>query len=88
MSASASLKLPPEKSVLKFKVGDEVKLSETDFVRLSTAFFAELEKGICKRAKIAVPSAVSFHNQSPICLLDCTAPGPHHDQALAWVSHV
>src|SRR5260370_13801635 len=24
----------------------------------------------------------------PICLLDCTAPGPHHDQALAWVSHI
>jgi hypothetical protein len=43
MSASASLKLPPEKSVLKFKVGEEVKLSEADFVRLSTAFFAELE---------------------------------------------
>src|SRR5438132_6964362 len=44
MSAGRSLKLPPEKSVLKLKVGDVVKLSEADFVRLSTAFFAELEK--------------------------------------------
>jgi hypothetical protein len=44
MSAGASLKLPPDKSVLKLKVSDEVKLSEADFVRLSEAFFAELEK--------------------------------------------
>jgi hypothetical protein len=44
MSAGSSLKLPPEKSMLKLKVGDEVELSETDFVRLSTAFFTELEK--------------------------------------------
>jgi len=38
MSASASLKLPQEKSVLKLKVGDEVTLCG------SKAFFAELEK--------------------------------------------
>ncbi len=44
MSGGGSLKLPPEKSVLKFKVGDRVKLSETDFVRLSNAFFTELEQ--------------------------------------------
>jgi hypothetical protein len=44
MSAGSSLKLPPEKSMLKLKVGDEVELSETDFVRLSTAFFTEVEK--------------------------------------------
>jgi hypothetical protein len=44
MSASASLKLPPEKSVLKLKAGDEVTLTEADFVRLAEAFFAELEK--------------------------------------------
>ena len=43
-SASAALKLPPDTSVLKLKDGDEVKLSEIDFVRLAKAFFAELEK--------------------------------------------
>ncbi len=43
-SAVANLKLPPEKSVLRLSVGDDVKLSEADFVRLSKAFFAEIEK--------------------------------------------
>ncbi len=43
-SAGSSIKLPPEKSVLGLKLGDDVKLSETDFVRLSKAFFAEIEK--------------------------------------------
>jgi len=43
-SASSGMSLPPEKSVLKLKVGDEVRLSEADFARLSTAFFAELKK--------------------------------------------
>ena len=36
--------LMPEGSVLKPKVGDEVKLTEADFVRLSKAFFTEIEK--------------------------------------------
>jgi hypothetical protein len=43
-SAGAQLKLPPEKSVLKLKARDEVKLTQADFVRLSTAFFATLEE--------------------------------------------
>src|SRR5881296_3909010 len=43
-SAVSGMKLPPEKSVLKLKAGDEVRLSEADFERLSKAFFAELEK--------------------------------------------
>jgi hypothetical protein len=43
-SAVASLKLPPEKSVLKLKNGDVVKVGEADFAKLAKAFFAELEK--------------------------------------------
>ncbi len=43
-SASSGIRLPPEKSVLGLKAGDEVRLSEGDFGRLSKAFFAELEK--------------------------------------------
>ena len=43
-SASTGMELPPEKSLLKLKVGEEVRLNESDFVRLSKAFFAELEK--------------------------------------------
>jgi len=43
-SAVSGLKLPPEKSLLKLQVGDEIRLTEADFVRLSKAFFAEMEK--------------------------------------------
>ena len=43
-SAVSGLKLPPEKSLLKLQVGDQVRLTEADFVRLSRAFFAEIEK--------------------------------------------
>ena len=43
-SAGSGIKLSPETSLLKLKVGDEVRLSEADFARLSKAFFAELEK--------------------------------------------
>src|SRR5580698_9855631 len=42
-SARTSLKLPPEKSVLGLKAGDEIRLTEDEFVRLSEAFFATLE---------------------------------------------
>jgi len=44
MSAGPSIKFPPGNSVLKLRVGDDVKLSEADFVRLCKAFFAEIEK--------------------------------------------
>jgi hypothetical protein len=42
-SAVSGIRLPPEKSVLKLQAGDEVKMSEADFVRLSKAFFEEIE---------------------------------------------
>ena len=42
-SAVAGLKLPPDTSVLRLRVGDEVKVSEADFARLAKAFFAEIE---------------------------------------------
>src|SRR5213593_486290 len=43
-SAGSGITLMPERSVLKLKVGDEVKLAEADFDRPSKAFFAEIEK--------------------------------------------
>lgn len=43
-SAVSGLKLPPEKSILGLKNGDEVALTEADFVKLSKAFFDEIEK--------------------------------------------
>ncbi len=43
MCADKTIKLDPDKSVLKHKTGDEIKVSEADFMRLSIAFFAEIE---------------------------------------------
>jgi hypothetical protein len=50
-SAGSSLKLPPDKSVLKLKAGDTIALTHAEFVRLAEAFFAEIEKKyLAKRA--------------------------------------
>lgn len=43
-SAGGTVKLVREKSVLGLKNGDTVALTEADFVKLSKAFFSELEK--------------------------------------------
>lgn len=44
MRGDKQIKLSPEKSILKLNIGDPIKLSESDFGRLSTAFFAELQR--------------------------------------------
>jgi hypothetical protein len=43
MSTDKTIKFSPEKSILKLHVGDEIKLTESDFVLLFRAFFAEME---------------------------------------------
>ena len=43
MCADKTIKFDPAKSVLKYRVGDEIKLNEADFMLLSSAFFVEIE---------------------------------------------
>ncbi|MCT2590796.1 hypothetical protein LHJ74_12885 [Streptomyces sp. N2-109] len=43
LAADKQIKLKPERSVLGYAVGDEVRLSADDFERLAKAFFAEME---------------------------------------------
>jgi len=43
MSADKTIKYNPSKSILKIQVGNEIKLTESDFVLLFKAFFAEIE---------------------------------------------
>ncbi len=42
--ADKTIRLNPTKSVLKYKAGDEIKLTEANFLLLSKAFFVEIEK--------------------------------------------
>ncbi|MGZ6557909.1 MAG: hypothetical protein ACXVEY_13845 [Actinomycetota bacterium] len=44
LAASTVIKLVPDTSVLQLETGDRIQLSESDFERLSAAFFAELER--------------------------------------------
>lgn len=39
-----ALKLSPEKSILKYRPGDQITLTEADFRRLSEAFFTAIEQ--------------------------------------------
>ena len=43
LSADKTIRLNAAKSVLKYQVGDEIRLSEADFLRLAEAYFAEIE---------------------------------------------
>jgi len=43
MSANKTMKYNPAKSILKLQVGDEIKLTESNFILLFRAFFAEIE---------------------------------------------
>ena len=44
MSVDKTIRYKPELSVLKFQLGDEIRLNADDFARLSAAFFDEIEK--------------------------------------------
>ena len=44
LTADRTIKYKPEASVLKLQLGDEIRLDEKRFRRLSDAFFAELER--------------------------------------------
>ena len=43
LSTDKTIKYDPASSVLKYKAGDSIKLKESDFMLLSTAFFTEIE---------------------------------------------
>ena len=44
LAADKTIKQDSGNSVLKYKIGDEIRLTEADFKRLSAAFFAEIER--------------------------------------------
>ena len=43
LAADNTIKYNPAKSILGLPIGAKIKLTESEFVRLSTAFFAEIE---------------------------------------------
>ncbi len=49
LRADNVIKYDPDESVVKLQVGDPIKLTESDFERLSSAFFAELERRFLER---------------------------------------
>jgi hypothetical protein len=44
MCADDTIKIDAAKSVLKYRVGDPIKLNVADFILLSSCFFAEIEE--------------------------------------------
>jgi hypothetical protein len=49
MSTDKTIKYSPGKSVVKLKIGDQIKLTEPDFTLLFRAFFAEIESKFLRR---------------------------------------
>jgi len=49
LRANNVIKYDPDESVVKLQVGDPIKLTESDFERLSSAFFRELERRFVER---------------------------------------
>ena len=43
MATDETIKLDAANSVVKYNIGDKIKLTEADFTRLSSAFFVEIE---------------------------------------------
>jgi hypothetical protein len=44
MTVDTTIKYDPAQSVLKYEAGKEIQVNEADFVLLSKAFFAEIER--------------------------------------------
>lgn len=44
LTKDKTIKLDPEKSILKYQVGDQIKLTMKEFEQLSDAFFEEIHK--------------------------------------------
>ena len=44
MGEDSTIRFVPDKSVLKYCVGDEIKLNAANFAGLANAFFAEIER--------------------------------------------
>jgi hypothetical protein len=44
LAADKTIRFVPAKSVLKYNIGDEIKLNESNFKALSAAFLADMEK--------------------------------------------
>lgn len=42
--ADKTIKYDPARAVVKYEIGDQIKLTEDEFVRLSTAFLEDLEQ--------------------------------------------
>ena len=47
MTADSTIRLKAERSLLGYEVGDEIRLDQAGFLRLSEAFLAEIQRKYC-----------------------------------------